>query len=85
MKTKYTSTLSRMEAKRGDQAQNNPIPRKWRALALGGVLFTSLFGLSAHPVAAQCQEWDFSGKWKIKQGSSTLAVVLSQNGKTADA
>jgi len=82
MKTKYNSTLSATDANGGDRTQKGPIRRKWSAPVLGGFLFTSIFALSAPSVEAQCEQWDVSGKWKIRQGSFTLPVVLTQKGKT---
>ncbi len=82
MKTKYHSTLLTAGAEGGEQTQNKSIRRNWNALALGGLLFTSIVAPSVRTVEAQCQQWDVSGKWKIRQGSFTLPVILSQNGKT---
>jgi hypothetical protein len=82
MKTKHQLNLSAPVIQSGDQTQNNPIRRKWSALAFGGFLFTSVFALSALPVEAQCEQYDVSGQWTIEQGSYRISVALNQNGKT---
>ena len=81
MKTKHHIILSTPVIQSGDQKLNNSIRRKWFALALGGFLFTSIFALSAHPVEAQCKQWDVSGKWRFNQDGGNFALLdLRQNG-----
>lgn len=80
MKTNPHSILSAPVTDCGNQTQNSSIRRKRFALALGGFLFTSLFALSAPPVKAQCQQWNFSGQWEIRQGSFLLSLALNQTG-----
>ena len=82
MKTKHHIILSAPAAQNDGQTQNNTIRRGWFALALGGLLFTSIFALSAPLVEAGCQQWDVSGQWMITQGKKVIHVYLSQNGKT---
>jgi hypothetical protein len=82
MKTKYNPTLLAAGAESGDQTQNYSIRGRWFAVGLGGFLLTSIFALSTPSMEAQCEQWDVSGKWKIRQGSFTLPVVLTQKGKT---
>ena len=82
MRTNYQPILVTPVTQSGGQTQNNPIHSRWFALALGGCLFTSIFALSAASVRAGCQQYDVSGRWTIKQGSYSIAVTLSQNGKT---
>ena len=82
MKTKHHIILSAPEIQSGDQTRNNSIRPRWFALALGGLLFTSIFALSAPLVEAGCQQWDVSGQWMITQGKKVIHVYLSQNGKT---
>jgi hypothetical protein len=79
MKTKH-QPMSAAAAKGGNHVRNNTIHRKWFALALGGLLFTSIFALSAPPVEAQCQQWDVGHKWRFKQGSTPVDLDLHQNG-----
>ena len=80
MKTKNYSTLSAADAKSGGQKQNNSIRRKWSALALGGLLFISIFALSAPPVEAECKQWNVGHGWRFKQGSTNVNLDLHQNG-----
>jgi hypothetical protein len=83
MKTKHHHIiLSAPAAQSGDRTLNNPIRPRWFALALGGLLFTSIFALPAPLVEAGCQQYDVSGQWVIRQGSFNIPVTLSQNGKT---
>jgi hypothetical protein len=68
MKSQYGSIRSTAAAKGGDHTQNNPIGRKWSALALGGLLFASVLALSPSSVKAQCpQGWNITGQWGLKQ------------------
>ncbi len=62
----------------GDQTLNNTIPHRF-ALALGGLLFTSIFALSASPVEAQCQQWNVGHGWRLKQGPTNVDLDLHQN------
>jgi len=84
MTTKIQSIMSAPVIQSGDQTQNNSIRRKWFALALGGFLFISIFALSAHPVEAQCSQWNVAHAWQFKQGSGQGAIEvkldLHQNG-----
>ena len=64
----------------GDQKLNNPIRPKWFALALGGLLFTSIFALSAPPAEAECQQWNVGHGWRFKQGTIAVDMNLHQNG-----
>jgi hypothetical protein len=82
MKTRHQLNLSAPVIQSGDQTQNDPIRRKWSALALGGFFFTSILALSALPVEAQCEQYDVSGQWTIEQGSYIISVALTQKGKT---
>jgi hypothetical protein len=83
MKTKHHINLSAPVIQSGEQTLNNPIRRKWFALALGGFLFTSIFALSAPPVEAGCQQWDVSGSWMVRQSNgSAMQVELTQSGTT---
>ena len=79
MKTKHHSILSAPVTQSGDQTRNNPMRRRWSALALGGFLFTSIFALPPPSVEAQCQRWDVSGKWQLRRGDNAeLAIVNLQ-------
>lgn len=79
MKTKHQLNLLAPAIQRGDQTRNNPIPRKWFALALGGLLLTSICALLPSPAQAQCQRWDVSGQWLIHhKGGGQLQLNLQQ-------
>ena len=80
MKTKYNSTLSAADAKSGDHTHNGSIHRKWSALALGGLLFTSLFALPAPLAEAQCKQWNVGHGWRFKQGTLPVDMNLQQKG-----
>lgn len=64
----------------GDQVQNHSIPHQWSGLALGGFLLISIFALLATPVEAQCQRWDVSGNWVIRQANGINESVSLQQG-----
>src|SRR4051812_43410987 len=80
MKTEHHIILSAPVTQGGDQKLNNSVRRKWSALALGGLLFTSIFALPPHPVEAQCQQWNVGHAWRFKQGSTNVDLDLRQNG-----
>jgi hypothetical protein len=85
METKHHINLLKPVTQSGDQTLNNPIRRKWFALALSGLLFTSIFALSAPLVEAGCQQWDVSGQWELRfnSGANSGAIVkvnLQQQG-----
>ena len=68
-------------AQRGEQTQNNSIPRRWFALGLGGLLFILVFALSPSPMQAACKEWYVAGKWAMQQSNGALTrLELRQDG-----